>query len=424
MYQWVHPLPKSGALLAALFTIGLPTINAGCTPITEPRFVKPEAADAAEETALSRGAISVIQWHPLALDFTGPATNEFATPNPFTDYRLLVTFTHAERRQVIRGFFAADGDAAHSGADGGNIWRARFAPDLPGEWHYRAELRFGPDIALSVEGDAGDAVPLAGSEGIFVVAPISAISRDMRSQGVLQKSGRYFRFAGSGEYWLKAGANSPENLLGYEDFDGTYRQKAEARKGEAAIDEKLHSFAPHLRDWREGDPVWQSQRGKGLIGAVNYLASQGMNAIYMLTMNVDGDGKDVWPWTTPDDPTRFDVSKLAQWDIVFTHMQQRGIALHLVTQERENELMLDGGDTGRLRRLYYLELIARFAHHPALFWNLGEENGPVHWDPQGQNDAQRKAMAAFINAHDPYGHPVLLHTHYTPIRGRRTRMNC
>lgn len=87
--------------------------------------------------------------------------------------------------------------------------------------------------------------------------------------------------------------------------------------------------------------------------------------------------------------------------------------LHMVTQETENELLLDGGETGRLRKLYYLELIARFAHHPGLTWNLGEENGPAHWLPQGQNDQQRRDMASFLDAHDPYDHPILLHTHST-----------
>ena len=35
------------------------------------------------------------KWHKVTLGFTGPVTGEAATPNPFTDYRLDVTFTHA-----------------------------------------------------------------------------------------------------------------------------------------------------------------------------------------------------------------------------------------------------------------------------------------------------------------------------------------
>jgi len=147
------------------------------------------------------------------------------------------------------------------------------------------------------------------------------------------------------------------------------------------------------------------------------LASKGMNSSYFLTMNILGDGKDVWPYVNPNDVTRFDVSKLDQWEIVFQHMQAKGILLHLVLQETENETMLDNGDTGAMRQLYFRELIARFGHHLALNWNLGEENGPASWSPVGQNDRQRKAMAKFLKVNDPYKHPVLLHTHsHDPLR--------
>ena len=131
-------------------------------------------------------------------------------------------------------------------------------------------------------------------------------------------------------------------------------------------------------------------------------------------MNVQGDGKDVWPWITKNDRTRFDVSKLDQWEIVFDYMDDLGLMLHIVTQETENELLLDIGELKTQRKLYYRELIARFAHHLAITWNLGEENGPVHWSPKGQNDADRKAMAKYIKTHDPYHNFVALHTHSVP----------
>jgi hypothetical protein len=136
-----------------------------------------------------------------------------------------------------------------------------------------------------------------------------------------------------------------------------------------------------------------------------------MSAAYFLTFNIDGDGKDVWPFASPETFDRFDASKLDQWDIVFSHMQAKGILLHMVLQETENELVMDGGDTGPQRQLYFNEMIARFGHHPGLVWNLGEENGPVHWRPEGQNTAQRLAMMAHFETFDPYNNPVLLHTH-------------
>jgi len=131
-------------------------------------------------------------------------------------------------------------------------------------------------------------------------------------------------------------------------------------------------------------------------------------------MNIQGDGRDVWPFVNPDDFSRFDCSKLDQWEIVFQHAQNKRVLLHFVTQETENEKLFDGGDTGPVRKLYYRELIARFGHHLAISWNLGEENGPANFSPEGQNDAQRKAMAKYIKTHDPMKNLLVLHTHSSP----------
>ena len=124
-----------------------------------------------------------------------------------------------------------------------------------------------------------------------------------------------------------------------------------------------------------------------------------------------GDGEDVWPWTDYDERYRFDCSKLDQWEIVFSHMEKLGLMLHVVTQETENEAMLDIGKTGTQRKLYYRELVARFAHHLAITWNLGEENGIAPWTPHGQDEAMQKAMADYLRKIDPYDHLTVIHTH-------------
>ncbi|MEM9572828.1 MAG: DUF5060 domain-containing protein [Pseudomonadota bacterium] len=351
------------------------------------------------------------QWHTLTLSFEGPTTSETANPNPFTDYRLLVDFVHPKSSYTVRGFYAADGNAAETSADAGNVWQVRFTPDELGEWTYSARLQQGEGIAIAADLDDGTRLDLKDASGAFYVQPSDKDGVDFRANGRLTVEKGYFKFAQSDRHWLKGGTNSPENLLGYADFDGTYRINDETRDGEATAGENLHRFEPHIDDWQLGDPSWQDGKGKGLIGALNYLASEGMNSAYFLTLNILGDGQDVWPYRSPDDVSRFDVSKLDQWEIVFSHMQQKGILLHIVTQETENELMLDGGETGSERKLYFQELVARFGHHPGLIWNLGEENGPVHWRPEGQNTQQRIDMATYLKAVDPYQNPVVLHTH-------------
>ena len=358
------------------------------------------------------------QWHTITIPFQGPKTSEKTDDNPFLNYRLSVEFKNANTQHTIRGFYAADGNAAETSADSGNIWLVRFTPDQLGKWSYSAQLHQGDSIALSEDLTAGTPIELAKAAGEFNVIGSDKKSPDFRAKGRLVNSNGYFRFEDSGDYWLKGGTDSPENLLAFEDFDGTYRMHSSSEDGEADTNDTIHSYRPHLNDWQEGDPTWQNGKGKGLIGALNYLSSKGMNVAYFLTLNILGDGKDVWPYATPDDFTRFDVSKLAQWEIVFQHMQSKGLLLHMVLQETENETMLDGGDTGPLRQLYLRELMARFGHHLALNFNLGEENGYAEFTPFSQNDAQRRAMTSFIKKIDTYKHPILLHTHsHEPARG-------
>lgn len=324
----------------------------------------------------------------ITLSFDGPPLSETGTPNPFTDYRLQVQFSRGGRTITVPGYYAADGNAAESGADAGCVWRAHFVPDEEGQWDYIAEFQTAPGLALADGKKPGTPVAFDGAAGAFDVQSDPADVPGFIGKGMLRNMGRrYPQFSETGEYFIKGGCDSPENLLSFADFDGTL---------------PTHRLEPHVADWREGDPVWRGDKGKGLIGALNYLASKKMNSVYFITMNVGGDGKDVWPWISDSERFRFDCSKLGQWEIVFSHMDRLGMALHLVGQEQENDQLLDKGKLGPERRLYYRELIARFGHHRALFWNLGEENT--------NTDAQRKSFASYITALDPYRHPVVCHT--------------
>jgi len=214
-------------------------------------------------------------------------------------------------------------------------------------------------------------------------------------------------------------------LLAYADFDGTVSGK---RKNV-----RLKTWSPHVRDWRDGDPVWKDGKGKGLIGAVNYLSGKGCNAFSFLTYNAGGDGDNVWPFIHRNDKLHYDCSKLDQWGIVFDHATAKGMYLHFKMQETENDdhnrgkggnivpESLDGGDLGVQRKLYCRELIARFSHNLALNWNLGEENT--------QTTAQQTAMIDYIAKLDPYDHNIVVHTYpnqqdkvYRPLLGNKSSL--
>lgn len=337
------------------------------------------------------------QWHDVVLTFDGPATSESADPNPFLFYRLNVTFTHGDKLLTVPGYYAADGNAAETSATAGNKWRVHFVADEPGEWTYKVSFRSGNEIAVDPNPAAGTPLPPDGLTGKFTIGPSDKSGRDNRAQGTLHYVGEHYQqYAGSKQYFLQVGTQSPENFLAYYEFDGTTDHGGAKNR----LPDGLHHFEPHVRDWRPGDPTWQNGKGKGIIGALNYLAGKGMNTFYSLTMNINGDGREIYPWTSYEERARYDVSKLAQWDVVFSHMDKLGMQLMVITQEEENEQLL--GKLTTLRKLYYRELIARFAHHHALLWDLSEEMD--RWRYYTTDDI--KAICDYFKATDPWQHPI------------------
>lgn len=383
-------------------------------------------------TLFSQSTVSgeLRKWHTVTIQFDGPSTSETSSNNPFLNYRLNVTFTSPSGATfVVPGFYAANGNAAETSAASGNQWAVRFTPNETGRWNYTASFRRGTNVAISLSPTAGSATSFNGTSGSFNIANTNKSFPDSRAQGRLNYVGeRYLKFEETGNYFLKAGSDSPENMLAYEDFDNTRTTK---------------DWAPHRGDWNSGDPSWKGGDGTELIGAINYLAENGMNAFSFITMNVIGDGNDVWPWRASSSSnldgssgsdaanrTRYDVSKLEQWEILFSHAGTKGMFLHFKTQETENDQLLDGGELGTQRRLYYRELIARFGHHLMLNWNLGEEHD-LYDELSDVNNDRVKAYAQYIRDLDPYDHHIVIHSYpelgpqgrlYTPLLGNQSEI--
>jgi hypothetical protein len=337
------------------------------------------------------------QWHNVTLTFEGPSTSESADPNPFLSYRLNVTFTRGAAKYVVPGYFAADGNAAETSAKSGNKWRVHFVPDATGTWNYAVSFRTGPEVAASLDPNAGKPVAPDGIKGSLNIAASDKTGRDHRAQGMLAYVGEHYaRYRGSGKYFIQAGTQSPENFFAYADFDDTVDHGGAKNR----LPDGLHHYEPHVKDWRPGNPLWKGSKGKGIIGALNYLAGKGMNTFYTVTMNIEGDGREIYPWTSYEERARYDVSKLAQWEIVMSHMDTLGLQLMVITQEEENEQIL--GKMTTLRKVYYRELISRFAHHHALLWDLSEEMD--RWRYYKTQDI--KDICTYIKAIDPWKHPI------------------
>ncbi len=357
------------------------------------------------------GSVSgeLVKWHGITVSFNGPLHNEMdSSPNPFLDYRLQVVFTAPSGQKYdVPGYFDGDG----SGGETGKVWRVRFAPDEPGIWAYQASFHSGTNVAVSLNPSDGIAVSFDGDSGNFTVADLDINAEGFLKYGRLESVGDYYFKFRDGNYWIKGGMDSPENFLGYTGFDNTPNA--------------LNDFSTHVSDWVLGDPDWDSSNtpiatndGRAIIGTLNYLASQHLNSIYFMPMNIGADGKDVWPYasTTIDrngsasnDNVHFDLSKMHQWDIALDHAQRKSIFLHFVLSDREaaNKNELDNATLGVERKLFYRELISRFGHYNALQWNISEEyNLALPLDP-----AVIKEFAQYINDVDPYNHPITVHNH-------------
>lgn len=297
------------------------------------------------------------KWEKVEIELAGPESEGMGEPNPFR-IEVEVTFTGPQgQTYVVPGFYDGDG----TGGLDGKVWKVRFSADEVGQWQF---VSSSPNELLN------------GYRGTFEVTERSNCSAytagglpDISCVGRLEYVGeRYLKFA-EGPYWLKGGADEPENFLAPGETAGMGSKEA----------------------------------------AIDYLASQKINSIYMLLHNIDGDGQDVWPWVggtegeAKGNSDRFDVGKLREWEEIFSYIQQKGLVLHLVFED-------DSGWNGFEREMYYREMVARFGHHNGLYWNIAEEYDELYYA------SEIKSFAEMIRGIDGYAHPITVH-HAGSIEG-------
>ena len=316
------------------------------------------------------------KWHAVTIEFTDDESySETGATNPFLDRRLTVTFTSPSNNTYqVPGYFAADGNAAETSATSGNKFHVKFTPDEIGTWSYSASFRQGNDVAITYPSSPTDGSansPINGQSGNFSISATDKTGLDFRGKGRLEYvDERYMKWAETGDYFLEFGADSPETFLEYADFDNT---------------PSTRTYSTHGSDWNSGDPSWQSGKGTEIIGVVNYLSEQGMNVHYFLTNNILGDGRDAYPYVNDSNFEEFDVSKMAQWDILFGHMMEKGVLPEFVLTENENQSIYENAESvlggfADSRKLYYREMVARYSYLNAVVWNIGEE---IAWNTGG-----------------------------------------
>ncbi|MFT5287770.1 MAG: hypothetical protein ACI8TQ_003958 [Planctomycetota bacterium] len=373
------------------------------------------------------------KWHPLEVRFSGgvsfcetsgPTTD--GMENPFLDRRLNVTFTHfnaqsvATHTQVVPGFFVGDG----SGGPCGNRWIVRFTPDAAGTWTYTASFRQGVNINISLAVNAGSPLLFNGDTDAFTVKPLDKQAPGFLGKGRLEYVGEHYLKHRDGGFFIKGGTDSPENLFGATAFDDTFDQSG----GDPAtgLTNGIHRFASHEQDFGptglgdSNDPFWTSNIGgnsRAIIGLLNYLSSKDVNSIYFLPMNLGGDGRETYPFVSPDGSnfanTHFDLSKLRQWNTTLNHAQEKGLLWNCVLSETEVQNETWFGTNPNIltnqRKLFFREMVARYGYLNGIKWNLGEES-----------DFSVQALRSFANyitSLDPYDHIIAFHTNNLPSNG-------
>jgi hypothetical protein len=306
---------------------------------------------------LAERARRFAKWAPIEFVFTGPESRGRGEPNPFA-VSIDVVFTGPSGKKYrVPGFYDGDG---RGGLDG-DVWKVRFSADEIGRWRYIVH---------------SDHHRLDGCMGRFIVTEPSEDAPAFHRWGRLEYTGtaenrlRYLKFR-DGPYWLKAGCDDPENFLGNcSNYDTPAKRKA----------------------------------------AIDYLAARGINSFYIMTHNVRGDDKDVWPWigqtqsraiANSGPNARFDVARLAQWRDLFEYMQAKGVVPYLVL---EDDNAWDRYDHER----YYREMVARFGDLPALLFNFNEEHN------ENYSLDQALEFMGKLEQIDPYDHPRGIHNVNTP----------
>jgi hypothetical protein len=333
-------------LVAALFAYGANLAPTRGLYVPAARYVTPEQDSPANHLG------SFAKWTKVEVSLQGPQTSvSDGSSNPF-QVRVDVTFTGPDDQSfTVPAFYDGDGQ----GGNAGNVWKVRFAPNTSGRWRFES---------------ASSEPLLAGYKGTFdVTAPQECSSYepgglpDLACVGRLQyEEGQHYLKFVDGGYWIKGGIDDPENFIGAA-FGG-----------------------------------WQEKRE-----AVDFLAEHGTNSIYVITNNITpGDRNDTWPWLgeTSEEAKRqsdrFDVVRLQAWESFFEYVQQQGITLHIILDDDSAWHAYD-------HYLYYREMVARFGHHAAIIWNIGEEANEIY------RDSEQIRLAELLRELDPYDHPVTVH---------------
>ena len=370
------------------------------------------------------------QWHKVTLTLDGPQADERASdPESVSrlpddgDVRARVRRAELQRARLLR----RRRQRRDTSATAGNKWRAHLRRTRPadGTGASRSCPARTRAIDAAVAADAQPVAPFDGLLGSVQMWPLpTRVAPDFRARGPLQYvGGHYLRFAGTGEYFLKVGADSPETLLAYADFDGTVARKPAV---------PLNTYAPHVADWKPAIRPGRTARARADRRAQLPLVQGRQRDVVphlqrrrrrrqRLAVRRPGTTSSTTTSRSSTSGRSSSITRSARASTSTSSCRRPRTTTTIAATTADGRPpggldtsgasapvrpvaeSLDGGDLGAERKLYLRELIARFGYELALNWNLGEENtqtpGAAARDGRLHPDT------------DPYTHHIVVHTY-------------
>lgn len=308
-------------------------------------------------TLLSVSSVSAQISVPLYSMFETTVTNvnNYTNKFDFNEIQLDVTFTAPNGNRTIDFYGFHDGDG--NGGQNGNIWKIRFMPDETGTWSYTYLW-------------SGSGVKPAGGSGSFTVTASTSTFAPIKVDPLhphyfTDTRGNPFFWNGDTEWFFLS-------------HEPGYGGKA---GGITNTDRKA---------------------------AIDFLASKKVNNL-LITMANDDD-YDVYPFLGTKEPTdpipydqsRFNVSRMKEWDDIVSYMKSKKVIADLWFYSDSSGGVIPPANSAE-EDLYFKYMIARFASYSNISWNLALEYSEY------RSAAWVTTRAANVKALDPYNRLLSVH---------------
>ena len=341
--------------------------------------------------------------HTLILAWAGPMASErgmtdpgveYRTPSTFADYRcdIIVTRIHSDpdyemtntasnssnssslttttttHRMIYPCYYSGTGNAANTGDVGGLIWQCPIRWSSTKRWSndttttttntsssdalysWKVSFVYGTNIATTTYMSGAQ-----GNPAEFFHQQTGTIPLDHNEN--LDNTVGTVPFPKSASFYT--GLDTLD-FLNYREFDGI------SNGGSNVVNQSktYSSYRTYVSNTStttviQNPPTWGGGRGRGIMGAISKIHdTPNMNVLCLTTLSISNH---IFPFVDPfNDRLSYDISKLAQWEVVFRYAADIGVSILLHLNE---DTIFDYEE----QHLYVREMVARFGPYVSAY---------------------------------------------------------